>query len=89
MSKKVYAVRGSEDGALGIYSNFKAAYERACQYIKASDEEKEIKIDQTYKQALHEVKKLEYGRVDITSKDTWFDGAEIECWPLLSKSIYY
>lgn len=35
--KKVYIVRGSEDGNLGVYSNMKRAYERAVRYISEKD----------------------------------------------------
>ena len=32
--KKVYTVHGSEDGLLGVYSNFKLAFERWAMYGK-------------------------------------------------------
>lgn len=31
--RKVFTVKGSEDGNLGVYSNVKLAYERAMQYL--------------------------------------------------------
>tara|TARA_R110002020_G_scaffold389229_1_gene599814 strand:- start:235 stop:504 length:270 start_codon:yes stop_codon:yes gene_type:complete len=40
MDKKMYIVRGSEDGTLGVYSNLKRAYAKAIkynEYIKESD----------------------------------------------------
>ena len=36
--KRMYIVRGSEDGNLGVYSNVKNAYERAITYIKIDEE---------------------------------------------------
>lgn len=37
--KKLYLVSGSEDGVLGIFGNFKAAYERAELYFEGDEEE--------------------------------------------------
>ena len=34
LNKKIYIVKGSEDGNIGVYSNFKKAYEKAVKYIK-------------------------------------------------------
>ena len=42
MNKKMYIVKGSEDGNLGIYSNLKRAYEKAIKYTE-HDEERNIK----------------------------------------------
>ena len=32
--KKMYVVRGSEDGIIGVFSNIKRAYEKASHYAK-------------------------------------------------------
>ena len=42
-NQKVYTVKGSEDGLLGVMSNMTKAYERACQYF--SDCNEPITID--------------------------------------------
>ncbi len=36
--KKVYVIRGSEDGAFAVYSNMKSAIERAIIYVECSGE---------------------------------------------------
>lgn len=36
--KKIYVVRGSEDGNIGVYSNMKLAYNKASSYVKNSCE---------------------------------------------------
>lgn len=45
--KKVYIVKGSEDGNLGVYSTFKKAYERAKEYVSSQGT-----IKQSYQTAL-------------------------------------
>jgi hypothetical protein len=42
MDKKMYIVKGSEDGNLGIYSNLKKAYAKAIKYNE-HNEERDIK----------------------------------------------
>ena len=39
MKKKMYIVRGSHDGNLGVYSNLKRAYDVALKYVKEDAEE--------------------------------------------------
>ena len=40
MSKKVIVLRGSEDGNIGVYSNFKAAHKAAVRYLTVNDSQK-------------------------------------------------
>ena len=35
MEKKAYVVNGSEDGVLGVFTNYKRAYEKAISYVSA------------------------------------------------------
>ena len=42
MNKKMYIVKGNQDGNLGVYSNLKKAYAKAIQYNE-HDEERNIK----------------------------------------------
>ena len=36
--QKVYVVTGSKDGNLGVFGNFKAAYDRAVSYLTQNDD---------------------------------------------------
>jgi argonaute-like protein implicated in RNA metabolism and viral defense len=47
--KKAYTVYGSEDGIIGIYSNFKKAYAEALDYSCSGDASK---VNLTYSQAV-------------------------------------
>lgn len=68
--KKVYVVRGSEDGNLGVYSNFKRAYAEALSYSCNGDVSK---ANLTYSQALknknivtiYDVNERYYGSAEI------------------------
>jgi hypothetical protein len=82
--KKVYIVRGSEDGTLGAYSNFKAAYNRAVEYFTNCGIEDKPDIEVSYGVALKKLKKYTFRGVTITAKNRWFE-VEIECFPLESK----
>ena len=42
MNKKMYIVKGNQDGNLGVYSNLKKAYAKAIQYNE-HDKERNIK----------------------------------------------
>ncbi len=42
---KLYLVKGSEDGNLGIYSNLKKAYETSLFYFNDNERDQEILID--------------------------------------------
>ena len=42
MNKKIYVVRGSEDGNLGAYSNAKRAHARALDYLNQNGEVKTV-----------------------------------------------
>jgi hypothetical protein len=44
--KKVFVVRGSHDGNLGVYGNVKAAYERCLEYLH------DYEVQTSYSQAL-------------------------------------
>ena len=69
--KKAYTVYGSEDGLLGIYSNFKKAYAEAVDYSCFGDASK---ANLTYSQAVKS-KNI----VTITDKNTPNDNtAEIQ-----------
>lgn len=63
--KKVYIVRGSEDGNLGVYSNFKRAYQEAVNYV-TNDGEWNLELNKTYSQAVKD-KYL----VNIHEKGNW------------------
>ena len=73
MAKKViYHVHGSEDGTLGIFSNFKAAYECAAdymdEYVKSfSSKNPKCRLSATYSQAVK--KKLSYQSIFLTDGD--------------------
>ena len=63
--KRVYTVRGSEDGNLGVYTNFKLAHKKAIEYLGSTKIQDGL---EKYSKALAEVRK--YGRVDIEGQDT-------------------
>jgi hypothetical protein len=44
--KKVFVVRGSHDGNIGVYGNVKGAYERCLEYLS------ETEVKTSYSQAL-------------------------------------
>lgn len=68
--KKAYIVRGSEDGNLGVYSNFKKAYAAALEY---SCDGNSSKVNLTYSQAvknkyivtINDINKPYYGTAEI------------------------
>lgn len=76
--KKVYLVRGSEDGNLGIYSNFKAAYEAG----KAYQGNKQYTL--SYSQALKEIRESKLVYLDDNRE--LFGHAYIEAFDLESKA---
>ncbi len=75
--KKIYLVRGSEDGNLGVYSTMKLAYEEAVKYIKGGE-------DHTPSISYSRVTKLfkEYRTVTIERIETNFGSVDIECFYL-------
>ena len=53
--KKVYTVKGNHDGNIGVFSNFKAAYNCAVEYATRHDNQKV----QAYAAAAKEMKETE------------------------------
>jgi hypothetical protein len=77
--KKIFIVRGSEDGNLGVYSNVKLAYERSCDYLDQCEEQPSL----TYNQVCKEVKGWgctiyskgrNYGGVSVTIETHYLNG---------------
>lgn len=68
--KKVYIVRGSEDGNIGVYTNIKKAYEAAAGYIGGSCDTKDKTPQQSYASVCKEFKRG-FGYVRIEPKSGW------------------
>lgn len=81
--KKVYLVRGSEDGTLGIYSNFKAAYEAGKAY-QESGPNGERQYTLTYSKALKVIRESNLVHLD-DYRHTYYAHAIIESFDLESK----
>jgi len=73
-NKKVYVVRGSEDGNIGVFTNKKKAYQCAFGYASSFGEEEVFiragwknyeKVKASYTNACKEISKYECGGVSI------------------------
>lgn len=73
-NKKLYLVRGSEDGTIGIYSNVKKAYEVAKTYVEWEKNRNVL----TYSQVCKDLKVNRVSYVVVTSSrsectiEKWF-----------------
>jgi hypothetical protein len=77
MSKKLYVVRGSEDGNLGIYSSARKAVEKAVDY---SGEGKRYKTEYNVKSGITELNKqgwLTISRLHESGEHNNFASSEI------------
>ena len=77
--KKVYIVRGSEDGNLAVCSNIKKAYAIAYDYAcsdSAANSDENTKLALSYSQVCRKFKNTSY--VSITDHESSFGDASIE-----------
>lgn len=80
--KKLFVVRGSEDGNLGVYSNVKRALDRAEEYLKSSEGgmfinfppkshgEFCVKREATYANVCIRLNSVDYVEIELNSSST-------------------
>ena len=75
--KKVYVIKGSEDGNIGVAGNVKLAYEMASQYVcYSADGEKNKTLMLSYEKVCKKLK--DYNNVSLTDHEAHFGDATIE-----------
>jgi len=83
VAKKIYVVKGSEDGNIGCYGNSSAAVEKAMFYVTDIEDE-EYKIEKTRAQYITHLNK--HGWVDVRCLnrfgDVKYGTAEVELFYL-------
>jgi len=74
MSKIVYVVKGSEDGILGVFSNKKAAWETAVNYVEQIDkiEDKSKIKKEFYKDGYANVYGIDSNGYSNSAEIIWF-----------------
>lgn len=85
--KKVYVIKGSEDGILGVTSNKKAAFRIASEYLtnpNAANADENKKLIMTYSQFCKELKN-EFDECSLTNYEASFGDAHVFQHVLTSK----
>jgi len=86
MSKKVIVLRGSEDGNIGVYSNFKAAHKAAVKYLSHNFTSKIQNGMGSYPKAVKEFKKRNWLMIEsFDSEDFYTVTVEFDTFYVKSK----